>query len=347
ASSLGRATARRGALSRGALESARRDDRRRSSGRQHARAPVLPVLEQSLLEQSVVRLLQQVRYHEMVQAFIEWARSAALPLSTVAELDHAVVSYRDLFFYGEVVDEASARLADLVFCDPRVTRRTPEPPRARRALDGSGKLAPSRARPPLPWKVVALQIVKMQALGHFDAAWLTLLNLLFYCRPSELLRARCRDLAAPPRWGPAALRKRSALLNPIEGGAPSKTAVFDESLLRDNAEFLWVSRVFEAIKARGSLDDLIVGLTYPQRRGHFQQAVNALPIDALRPAPLHQLRHGGADHEILGGGRDIAGVKKRGLWQSDSPLRLHVKAGRLDEQLQRQLDNRAQEAAAR
>ncbi|CAK0855006.1 unnamed protein product [Prorocentrum cordatum] len=186
----------------------------------------------------------------------------------------------------------------------------------------------------------------MLALGYLDAAWLTLLNFVFYCCPSELLRVRCRDLVAPPRGGSAALRKWGVLLSPIEGGAPSKTAVFEESLLRDNAEFLWVSQVLEAITARGSPEDFVVGFTYPQWCGHFQQAVNALPIDALRPISLYHLGHGGAGREILGGGGDIEGVKKRGRWQSDSPFHQHVKAGRFNEQLQR-LDDRAQEAAAR
>ena len=298
------------------------------------------------MERSVVRPAQQVRYREMVQTFTDWTVALGLPTATLAELDHAVVAYfHDLFFNGEVVDRASALLAALVFCDPRVTRRTPELPRARRALKGFGKLAPSRARLPLPWTVVALIITKLLALGLTEAAWMTLLNFVFYCRPSELLRLRCRDLVAPPRGGPAALRKWSLLLNPIEGGVPSKTAVFDESLLHDSVEFAWVNQVLEVIKSRRGPDDPIVGLTYAQWCGQFQQAVNALPLSALAPISLYQLRHGGASHEILGGGRDTTGVKKRGRWQSDASLHRYVKAGRLNEQLQR-LDVPVQEAAA-
>ena len=116
----------------------------------------------------------------MAQTFLDWTAAAQLSLGTFLDLDHAVVAhFHDLFFNGEAVGRATALLAALVFCDPRVARRTPEVPRARRALKGFGAPAPSGARLPLPRAAAALIITKMPAFGSVSAASMTMPSFAF------------------------------------------------------------------------------------------------------------------------------------------------------------------------
>eukprot|EP00959_Pyramimonas_sp_CCMP1952_P300838 6293384-Pyramimonas_sp.AAC.1 len=75
-----------------------------------------------------------------------------------------------------------------------------------------------------------------------------------------------------------------------------------------------------ALISLGSPDAGITSLACPHRRRQSQHAVAALPLGPLQPVSLYQLRRGGAGLEFLGGGRDLAGVKKQGRWQSGSSL---------------------------
>ncbi len=272
----------------------------------------------------------------MVNDFSQFCHAGRLPTSTLAELDTAVVEYlHELYYSGATVDQAAQLLSALAFSIPGVSRRTPELPRARRALKGFNRLAPPRARLPLPWPVTALLVTRLTADGHHEAAFLTVLNFVFYTRPSEILRLRRRDLVPPPPIGPVHLRRWSVLLKPFEKEDPSKTGVFDESLLSDNPEFKWVDAELARLRRSGPLDSLITDLTYPQWVAQFNAAVNSVPVRPLRPVTIYQLRHGGASHELLTGARDLSGVKKRGRWMSDASLQRYVKGGRVAEQLAR------------
>ena len=196
----------------------------------------------------------------------------------------------------------------------------------------------------MPWVVAALVIVKMISRGDVDAGWLTLLNFVFYCRPSELLRARRRDLIPPVARGPVRLRHWGILLNPLEGEIPSKTHAYDESLMNDNPDFKWVDAVLERLRDRGPLSEPMTTVDYAKWTAQFKAAVNELQLGPLMPLTIYQLRHGGASHEIHSGRRDLLGVKKRGRWDSDASLHRYVKAGRLNEQVHR-LDQATQSAA--
>ncbi|CAK0837495.1 unnamed protein product [Prorocentrum cordatum] len=312
-------------LERPALEGARRADRCSARRRAHpAPAPVGPLAGTSFLEQRVIKPQQRMRYIAMVSEFKSWCLAMGIALGTVRELDVGLAQYfRDLFFNGEVVDRASALQAALAHLESyRLSRKTPELPRAWAALRGFGRLAPKRARLPMPWVVAALVIVKIVARGGVGAGLMTLLNFVFYC------------------W----LRHWGILLNPLEGEIPSKTHACDESLLNDNPDFKWVDAVLEHLRGRGPLAGPIADVDYAKWTAHFRAAVAELPLGPLLPATIYQMRRGGASREIHSGQRDLLGVKKRGRWDSDASLRRYVKAGRLNEQVHR-LDQVTQFAA--
>ena len=53
----------------------------------------------------------------------------------------------------------------------------------------------------------------------------------------------------------------------------------------------------------------------------------------MLPVTLHQLRHGGASHELLVKARPQDEVEKRGRWAADQAVRRRAKGGRIQEQL--------------
>ncbi|CAK0825888.1 unnamed protein product, partial [Prorocentrum cordatum] len=267
----------------------------RSFGRRHlhlgdSMAPILAT-GASFLEHNVIKPQQRMRYITMVNDFKSWCLVMGIALDTVRQLVVGLAQYfHDLFFNGEVVDRASALLAALAHLEScRLSRKTPELPRARAALRGFGRLAPKRARLPMPWVVAALVIVKMIACGNVGAGWLTLLNFAFYCRPSELLRARRKDLIPPVARGLLRLRHWGILLNLLEGEIPSKTHAYDESLMNDNPDFKWIDTALEHLR----LNEQVHGLDQDA-----QAAVNlcAEHIGSVIPQPrLAQQLLAGAD----------------------------------------------------
>ena len=74
---------------------------------------------------------------------------------------------------------AAQFLSALAFIEPRISQKTPEVFRARRALRGFARLAPPRARMPLPWAVVALIIVRFLELDMLESARLTAIGFVF------------------------------------------------------------------------------------------------------------------------------------------------------------------------
>eukprot|EP00973_Karenia_brevis_P029559 4077560-Karenia_brevis.AAC.1 len=60
----------------------------------------------------------------------------------------------------------------------------------------------------------------------------------------------------------------------------------------------------------------------------FNRAVAAMGMDVLRPS-LYSLRHGGASEDLLRKRRNLAEVRRRGRWQTDTSLRRYSKETRL------------------
>ena len=113
----------------------------------------------------------------------------------------------------------------------------------------------------------------------------------------------------------------------------SKTGQYDESLLADSTAFPFMTEVLRFLHLRKSGTGLLFRLTYAQWRTAFVASFLPLALEELGSPVLHQLRHGGASHEMMTGARDIVGVQKRGRWGSVRSLRRYEKGGRVGQLL--------------
>ena len=135
--------------------------------------------------------------------------------------------------------------------------------------------------------------------------------------------------------GAANLRVWSVILHPQEQGSPSKTGEFDETLLLDNPEFVWMGAMLTLMKAKVHPSQRLVSLTYQSLAHLFQVAAMAVNLQALGPPTMYQCRHGGASHEIMTQARTIPAIKHRGRWRTDAALRRYEKGGRITQQIKK------------
>ncbi|CAK0810952.1 unnamed protein product, partial [Prorocentrum cordatum] len=268
----------------------------------------------------------QVRY----QAFLTWLANAGLSVATVTDLEEALLQYfNQQYFDGHDSPDGPKLVAAVAHFRLDLAPKLANLPRVLRALKGWKTLAPPRARLPLPWPVVALVADWMVANGFLAAARATVLTFALYLRPSETLSSRVKSVARPVRASPRHLSKYSILLLPAELEARSKTKDSDISILLDNPEPSWVDQMLDRLVEGRAVDAPLFPLDMRSWARAFQQAGAALGLGALGPPVLHQLRHGGASHEMLPNAREFGDIKKRGRWEADRSLKRHAKGPRL------------------
>eukprot|EP00973_Karenia_brevis_P015069 2058091-Karenia_brevis.AAC.1 len=120
---------------------------------------------------------------------------------------------------------------------------------------------------------------------------------MFYLRPRETLSLKTRCLCRP-----AHVRGRfsswSLVLHPQEDGLRSKTGVQDESILADSPAYPWKTALFEKI-AKQPQESLMFSTPYATWLREFRRAAKVEELVQYGELALHQLRHGGASHEML------------------------------------------------
>ena len=191
----------------------------------------------SLLESCAVKLSTAKDYATRKNAFTTFAGISDLLGAEVAQLEMALLDFFDgLYLDGKDVGEGAELLSALGYFRPglRQLSRSGLLPRARLALQGWGRLAPTATRLPLPWPVLAGIAVALLVLGHPQAALASILAADAYLRPGELLYLSTDDLSKPERRFSAAFHVLALVLFPRERGRPSKTHQFDDSVLLDS-----------------------------------------------------------------------------------------------------------------
>jgi hypothetical protein len=113
---------------------------------------------------------------------------------------------------------------------------------------------------------------------------------------------------------------------------PSKTGVFDETLVLDNPEFSVLDTWLRYL-VQGNLEAPLFGFTYREWAGQFQLACDAANLGLTFKPVLYQLRHGGASHEAYTRFRDATGIQARGRWASIAGPRRYSKPGRINQLL--------------
>jgi hypothetical protein len=251
------------------------------------------------------------------------------------------------FFDGDPSAEGSKDLAAMGYVSPLLTRGAPELTRAHDACRGWRKLAPQKTRLPLPLGLTCALINQMMKANQAVQAEALAVTFAFYLRPSVTLGLRVEDVVPPPRGARGAKRKWSLILHPQECEIPSKVGLFDEAMLLDNPEFMFLGKVLAA-RARASPGGSPM---FPVRHLAWAQsladAAAQLGLEGRGKVPvLYQLRHGGASHEMLTGFRSLEALKRRGRWASDASVRRYEKGGRIGQVLSR-LDTKLQDHCRR
>jgi len=206
-------------------------------------------------------------------------------------------------------------------------------PRAKQALRWWKRLAPGFSRLPLPWEVVCGLAMLMFSEGQWAEAVAVVASVVFYLRPGELARLLVRSLVPPlASAGPSHVRWTLVMHEQeSEFSKPSKTGVFDESLILDLAKHQFLAPVLAKLVAgRPALAPLF---DFPQ--SHLSRVLAAFGSRlGMKPVPLlYQLRHSGPSIDFADQSRNLTGIKRRGRWRSDSRLSRYEKGAQVTKQL--------------
>ena len=281
----------------------------------------------TFLEANTVRTGTAASYDQHSKSFWEWLQTSGPDQELDRdELDSRLMEYFEhLYFEGHTHSAGQKVLAALEYEDRRIKKgNIMDPVRARDALRGFRRLAPGLSRAPLPYVALCALIGAVIYLGFPLTALAWLVQFHCYLRPSELLALR-GDSWVRPTLG-SGVHHWALILHPQEGGNPSKTAEWDESLILDWPVFSRLTSILDRIRKRPA--DLAFGLKYVTYLDLFRRASEISGVVKLQAHP-YAIRHGGASHDALEGRRSLAAVKARGRWRADSSVRRYEKHARV------------------
>ncbi|CAK0905964.1 unnamed protein product, partial [Prorocentrum cordatum] len=288
----------------------------------------------SFLEQESVSAATRRDYQRRAHDFYLWAEHSRLVTVTEEQLDETLVIYfHEQFLEGGESTDAWKLFASLAFEGRHLGLKCSSLPRATRAARGWRKLAPPRSRLPLPWAACCLVIRQLIQAGQRVLAELTAVAFALYLRPSEALSLTTNSLVPPSVLHGGPRGTWSATLHPREAGVSSKTGVYDDSLLVDSPAFPWLPGLFQKLLRERPKNSPLFPVTHSEWNAKFAAAARDSGLQPLLPLTLHQLRHGGASHELLVRVHTQDEVKKRGRWATDQAVRRYAKGGRIQEQL--------------
>ncbi|CAK0898656.1 unnamed protein product [Prorocentrum cordatum] len=264
-------------------ESDRRAVRRQErASRFPALPPSAPRRGLTFLEEQSVGDATRADYERRHAAFSLWACQRGHSLGTPTEVDKTLV----LFFHEEFLDggessDAWKLMAALAFVRPDLGPRQGRLPRAARAAKGWSRLAPPRSRLPLPWPVVCLIVEVLCRRGLAMYAWLTALAFGLYLRPREALELVQAQLIPPGFTSATTMHHWCVVLHLFERQTPSKTGVFDESLLVDSTCFPWMPHLVQELHRRAPAGHRLFPVTYAQWNYRFKAAVSDLGLQRV------------------------------------------------------------------
>ena len=123
-------------------------------------------------------------------------------------------------------------------------------PRTIKALKGWTRLTPSISRWPLPWTMVAAALVTLWRRRKPVVVAAIALSYVAYLRPGGLATLRVRNLVGPIRpRSTGATGRFSLVIREEESGIPSKSHTFDDSVILDRPDLLWMDRLWRALIA--------------------------------------------------------------------------------------------------
>ncbi|CAE7463997.1 unnamed protein product [Symbiodinium sp. CCMP2592] len=232
----------------------------------------------------------------------------------------------DLFDEGEELSQGQYLIAAIQFYQPHLRGSRGGLDLAKQTLAGWRRLDPPKSRLPLPWEVACLMAMEAVTRNMIEVALYILLAFVTYLRPGEVARLLVGGLVPPI----GVVTAWSLILHPLEQGTPSKTGEFDETVLFDLSEIVWIAeQTFRLLKVghRGTSEPLF-SVDLETVRSFMQSVGSRYGMEAAVGDPHpYRLRHGGPSRDILLGLRNLQEVQKRGRWRSFSSVRRYEKGG--------------------
>ncbi|CAK0878156.1 unnamed protein product [Prorocentrum cordatum] len=291
-------------------------------------------------------------YQVLYTAFVTWARSQQMALSSAADVDKAAVGYlRAMFNEGKHLTYANRLIAAIAWMRPEFSRHGQlRLPRAKQAAVGWKNLAPPKSRQALPIEVVFLIVNWILFQRSYEAALAARLLFEIYGRPGEIHKLRAVDLVPPLMSRGAAHRFWSLTLHAAEVGDVSKTNEFDNSVRLDLPRHQRLAASLDWMLARrwgagwrasalareggaAGLPGSLFLISPADVSQEFRRAVTAFGLRRLGAAHLCQLRHAGPSHDSAASCRTLEEMRRRGRWRTWSSVRRYEKGSRLTEVL--------------
>jgi integrase len=158
-----------------------------------------------------------------------------------------------------------------------------------------------------------------------------LVGFIMYLRPSQLCRIKVSDVVFPVARLRKGHQKLVVALHPFEGGEPSKTKEFDETMMLDLNHHQFLVPLLQRMVLDRHLNpqDLLFQLTPSTLREWMQDMQVQCQLQQLGPLHPYRLRHGGASTDFWEGHRALADIQKRGRWRTTTSVRRYEKGGRI------------------
>ena len=296
----------------------------------------------SFLEERAVQPPTRRDYQRRTDAFNLMIKADFMCL-TITDLEVNLLEYFDQeFLDGSDASTGTKLLSALAFFRPglRNLKATGLLARTRLALHGWARVAPAVPRVPLPWPVLSGLAAVMLTMGEDICALACLLAADCYLRPGELLWLTGSDVVkARPSLG-SAFQAAALRLFPADRGRPSKTHVFNDSVVLDSKDRQWMARLVESLAARQGPQQLFP-MKYEHWRHVFMKATELLGLQSLS-LTLYVLRHTGPAHDYLDKRRTLQDIQRRGRWALESSVRRYERSSRVSSQLNRLTDAQLQ-----
>ena len=218
-------------------------------------------------------------------------------------------------------------IAAVAHFHPHLNKLSRRLPRARRQLQGFAKATPSAGRVPPPHCAVAAVAVELMRQGNRIMALAVLTAHQAYLRPDELFSIRGKDLIAPTTLS-GALAHWCLLLGPLETRRPTKSGVFDDSVLLDHPRLDWTLPLLAQLKSSGSPKECIWPFTRASFTRAFGRAVRALGLRSWGFVP-YSLRHSGPSWDKTEARLTLDEIQRRGRWQNPKTVMRYERSSRV------------------
>ena len=155
-----------------------------------------------------------------------------------------------------------------------------------------------------------------------------------YLRPAETLRLSRRHVYAPSR-NTKGYKDWAVVVAPVEVGTPSKTGIFDQTLVAGTPKSsrAWIKDLVALLYGRTTGDDtLFDNLNIHGYVCWIKAAVLATGLTDLKIVP-HTARHGGPSEDAYSGVRNLDAIQVRGRWAALESVARDTKFGMLLRQI--------------